>query len=46
MQVKEFQKKEILLPTALMEDIEYDKLDKELQSMQIEENKDHKIKGN
>ena len=39
MERKPLQKKEILLPTSLMEDIECDELDKELQSIQIGEKK-------
>ena len=46
MQVKESEKKETLLPTSLMKDIEYDQLDKKLQSIQIEENNDPKVNGN
>ena len=45
MQVESIQKKEILLPTSLLEDIEFDQLDKELQSIQIKENNDPEIKG-
>ena len=36
---------EILLPVSLLEDIECDELDKELQLMQIEEDKKPKIKS-
>ena len=39
------QKKEVLLPTSLMEDIECDELDKELQLIQINENNEPKIKS-
>ena len=35
MERKPRQKKEVLLPTSLMEDIECDELDKELQLIQI-----------
>ena len=38
MERKPRQKKEVLLPTSLMEDIECDELDKELQLIQINEN--------
>ena len=37
MERKPRQKKEVLLPTSLMEDIECDELDKELQLIQINE---------
>ena len=36
-------KKEMLLPTSLIEDIEYDELDKEMQSKHIQENNESKI---
>ena len=45
MERKPRQKKEILLPTSLMEDIECDELDKELQLIQINENNEPKIKS-
>lgn len=38
-------KKEILLPTSLVEDIECDELDKELQLIQIPENNENIIKS-
>ena len=45
MERKPRQKKEVLLPTSLMEDIECDELDKELQLIQINENNEPKIKS-
>jgi hypothetical protein len=45
MERKPSQKKEVLLPTSLMEDIECDELDKELQLIQINENNEPKIKS-
>lgn len=45
MERKSRQKKEVLLPTSLMEDIECDELDKELQLIQINENNEPKIKS-
>ena len=45
MERKPPQKKEVLLPTSLMEDIECDELDKELQLIQINENNEPKIKS-
>ena len=36
-------KKEMLLPSSLIEDIEYDELDKEMQSKHIQENNESKI---
>ena len=38
MERKPRQKKEMLLPSSLLEDIEYDELDKEMQSKHIQEN--------
>ena len=38
MERKMHKKKEKLLPTSLLEDIEYDELDKEMQSKHIQEN--------
>jgi hypothetical protein len=45
MERKPRQKKEVLLPTSLMDDIECDELDKELQLIQINENNEPKIKS-
>ena len=45
MERKTHKKKEKLLPTSLLEDIEYDELDKEMQSKQIQENNAPAIKG-
>ena len=45
MERKPRQKKEMLLPSSLLEDIEYDELDKEMQSKQIQENNEPAIKG-
>ena len=45
MERKPRQKKEILLPTSLMEDIECDELDKEMRSIQMEEKKQPIIKS-
>ena len=43
MERKTHKKKEKLLPTSLLEDIEYDELDKEMQSKHIQENNESKI---
>ena len=45
MERKPLQKKEMLLPSSLLEDIEYDELDKEMQSKQIQENNELATKG-
>jgi len=45
MERKKRQKKEQLLPTSLLEDMECDELDKEMQSNQIHQNKEPEIKG-
>ena len=45
MERKPRQKKEMLLPSSLLEDIEYDELDKEMQSKQIQENNEPAING-
>ena len=45
MERKKRQKKEKLLPTSLLEDMEYDELDKEMQSNQIHQNNEPEIKG-
>ena len=45
MERKKRQKKEHLLPTSLLEDMEYDELDKEIQSNQIHQNNEPEIKG-
>ena len=45
MERKPHQKKETLLPTSLMEDIEFDELDKELQLKQIQENNEPTLKS-
>jgi len=45
MERKSHQKKETLLPTSLMEDIEFDELDKELQLKQIQENNEPTLKS-
>ena len=43
MKRKPLPKKEMLLHSSLIEDIEYDELDKEMQSKHIQENNESKI---
>ena len=43
MERKPRKKKEMLLPSSLLEDIENDELDKEMQSSHIQENNESKI---
>ena len=45
MERKPRKKKEMLLPSSLLEDIENDELDKEMQSNHFQENTESKIKG-
>ena len=45
MERKPRKKKEMLLPSSLLEDIENDELDKEIQSNQIHQNNEPEIKG-